>query len=71
MLEQTLEGIGSRSARHVLNRADMLVLETLLRLATRYRHQLMGCLYPSQQQMLPGFRQWLEDREREDTSGCS
>ncbi len=61
VLEQTIDGIGSRSARHVLNRADMLILEMMLSLASRYRRQLIDSLHPPRQQMLPGFDRWLSE----------
>lgn len=37
VLEETILGLGSRSARHVMNRADMLILEVTINLADRYR----------------------------------
>ena len=37
VLEELVRGLGSRSARHVMARADLLVLETLLHLTERYR----------------------------------
>ncbi len=36
-LETTLRGLGSRSSRHVMARADLLVLEVMMQLAERYR----------------------------------
>lgn len=36
-LEDTLMGLGSRSSRHVMARADLLVLEVMVQLAERYR----------------------------------
>jgi DNA-binding NarL/FixJ family response regulator len=36
-LETTLRGLGSRSSRHVMARADLLVLEVMTQLAERYR----------------------------------
>lgn len=36
-LEDTLSGLGSRSSRHVMARADLLVLEVMVHLAERYR----------------------------------
>lgn len=41
-LEELLQGLGGRSARHVLNRADLLVLEMMLHLAEVYREQAAG-----------------------------
>jgi DNA-binding response OmpR family regulator len=37
VLEEMITGLGSRSARHVMNRADMLVLEVMIHLAEQYR----------------------------------
>jgi len=37
ILEELVRGLGSRSARHVMSRADLLVLEVLVQLAERYR----------------------------------
>ncbi|HVX11314.1 MAG TPA: hypothetical protein VHC22_09055 [Pirellulales bacterium] len=39
VLEETLRGLGGRSARHVMARADLLVLEVLAQLAERYRQR--------------------------------
>jgi hypothetical protein len=37
VLEELVRGLGSRSARHVMTRADLLILEVLVHLAERYR----------------------------------
>ena len=37
VLEELVRGLGSRSARHVMTRADLLVLEVLVYLAEQYR----------------------------------
>jgi hypothetical protein len=39
VLEELVNGLGSRSARHVMTRADLLVLEVLVHLAERYRQR--------------------------------
>jgi hypothetical protein len=36
-LEELVHGLGSRSARHVMTRADLLLLDVLVHLAERYR----------------------------------
>lgn len=41
-LEEMVRGLGSRSARHVINRADLLILEVTLHLADGYRSRLLG-----------------------------
>ncbi len=42
VLEQLVQGLGSRSARHVMTRADLLILEVLVQLAERYRLRQAG-----------------------------
>ncbi len=55
VIEELVQGLGSRSARHVMNRADLLVLELLLHLAEGYRLRYHERIHPPVQQMLPGF----------------
>jgi len=55
VLEEMIEGLGSRSARHVMNRADLLIMEMLIYLAEGYRDRLYRHIYPSRQLLLPGF----------------
>jgi hypothetical protein len=55
VLEDLIRGLGSRSARHVMNRADLLVLEVMAHLADGYRHRYHRRTYPLRQKMLPGF----------------
>ena len=42
VLEELVRGLGSRSARHVMTRADLLVLEVLVHLAECYRGRSPG-----------------------------
>jgi len=37
VLEEMIEGLGTRSARHIMNRADLLILEVMITLAEGYR----------------------------------
>jgi hypothetical protein len=39
VLEELIQGLGNRSARHVMNRADLLALEVMGQLADRYRQR--------------------------------
>jgi hypothetical protein len=55
VLEELVEGLGNRSARHVMNRADLLALEIMGHLADRYRQRYHERRFPPQQQTLPGF----------------
>ena len=55
VLEELVQGRGTRSARHVMTRADLLVLELLLHLADGYRRRYQERLHPAVQQRLPGL----------------
>jgi CheY-like chemotaxis protein len=55
VLEEMIDGLGSRSARHVMNRADLLVVEMMVNLAEGYRELRHPDHAPARQQMLPGF----------------
>lgn len=55
VLEQLVGGLGARSARHVMNRADLLILELMIHLADGYRRRYQDYERPPQQQLLPGF----------------
>jgi DNA-binding NarL/FixJ family response regulator len=57
VLEELVQGLGTRSSRHVMVRADLLVLELLLHLADGYRLRYQERLHPPVQQVLPGFEQ--------------
>ena len=55
VLEGMIQGLGRRSARHVMNRADLLGLEVMVHLADGYRQQLNDRRFPPEQQLLPGI----------------
>jgi hypothetical protein len=55
VVEELIQGLGSRSARHVMTRADLLILEVTINLAEGYRKRLMNFLHPPRQLLLPGF----------------
>ena len=55
VLEELVHGLGNRSARHVMNRADLLALEVMSHLADGYRQRYHERLHPAQQRLLPGF----------------
>ena len=54
-LDEVLHGLGSRSARHVMNRADLLIMQVIMLLAERYREHFVQHVSPQQQMLLPGF----------------
>jgi DNA-binding response OmpR family regulator len=55
VLEELVQGLGTRSARHVMNRADLLVLEMMGHLVDGYRLRYQERLDPLRQLALPGF----------------
>ena len=55
VLEELVQGLGARSARHVMNRADLLVLEMMGHLADGYRLRYFERHHPPRQLPLPGF----------------
>ncbi|MDY0167167.1 MAG: hypothetical protein RBS80_11530 [Thermoguttaceae bacterium] len=57
VVEELVRGLGARSARHVMNRADLLVLEVMVHLAEGYRRRYRERVDPRQQMLLPGFEQ--------------
>lgn len=54
-LEELVHGLGSRSTRHVMTRADLLVLEIMTHLAEGYRQCYRRRQSPPVQRFLPGF----------------
>ena len=55
VLEELIGSLGNRSARHVMNRADLLVLEVMAHLADGYRLRYHDACHPPRQRWLPGF----------------
>jgi len=55
VLEELVRGLGSRSTRHVMTRADLLALEVMVHLAEGYRQRYQHRISPPRQQALPGF----------------
>jgi len=55
VVEELLHGLGTRSTRHVMTRADLLAMELLVHLAEGYRRRHLELMYPPVQQLLPGF----------------
>jgi hypothetical protein len=55
VLEELIHGLGTRSARHVMTRADLLIMEIMIHLAECYRTRYRERVNPPAQQMLPGF----------------
>jgi len=62
VLEEMVNGLGSRSARHVMSRADLLILEMIINLSDGYRERLIDRVHPPKQLLLPGFDNTLDSR---------
>jgi DNA-binding response OmpR family regulator len=61
VLEEMVRSLGARSARHVMARADLLVLEVMVHLSEVYRHRYFERKHPPQQMLLPGFdAEWTD-----------
>ncbi|MCC6126291.1 MAG: response regulator [Pirellulales bacterium] len=54
-VEELVHGLGARSSRHVMTRADLLGLEVMVHLAEGYRRRYEEKIHPPRQQILPGF----------------
>lgn len=57
VLEELVRGLGARSTRHVMTRADLLILEIMIHLAEGYRSRYYERANPPVQRMLPGFEE--------------
>jgi DNA-binding NarL/FixJ family response regulator len=55
VLQELLQGLGARSTRHLMIRADLLVLELLLHLADGYRGRYEESIHPPVQQVFAKF----------------
>lgn len=59
VVSELIRGLGSRSSRHVMTRADLLALEIMIHLAECYRRRYLERVDPPVQQTFPGFDQPL------------
>lgn len=55
VVEELVLGLGARSTRHVMTRADLLVLEVMIHLSEGYRQRYHERVHPPVQRLLPGF----------------
>jgi hypothetical protein len=55
VVEELVRGLGARSSRHVMTRADLLVLEVMMDLAEGYRRRYADGTRPPLQKRLPGL----------------
>ena len=54
-LEELIQGLGTRSTRHVMMRADLLAMEMMMHLTETYRARYRQKANPEIQHWLPGF----------------
>ena len=54
-VEELVHGLGARSSRHVMTRADLLGLEVMVHLAEGYRQRYEEKTHPPRQQVFSGF----------------
>jgi DNA-binding response OmpR family regulator len=59
VLEELVQGLGSRSTRHVMTRADLLFIEIVVHLAEEYRQRYQERARGPVQFLLPGFEDEL------------
>ena len=52
-VEQLVSGLGSRSTRHVMSRADLMALELMVHLGQRYRLKFLGAHGTDSDEMVP------------------
>lgn len=62
VLEELVHGLGTRSARHVMTRADLLAMEIMIHLAEKYRRRYQERTQPAVQRILPGFEEVCASR---------
>ena len=55
VVAEMIPGLGARSSRHVMTRADLLILEVMMHLGEGYRRSYEELVHPPIQQLLPGF----------------
>lgn len=56
VLEELVHGLGTRSSRHVMSRADLLFMEVTIHMAEGYRRRYQQRIHPPEQRLLPGFK---------------
>ncbi len=55
VVAEMIQGLGARSGRHVMTRADLLLLEVMMHLGEGYRRSYEDLARPAQQKSLPGL----------------
>ena len=55
VVEELVRGLGARSTRHVMTRADLLLIELMMYLGEGYRRRFLEVAHPPVQRLLPGI----------------
>jgi hypothetical protein len=55
VVEEMVHGLGARSSRHAMTRADVLAVEIMMYLGEGYRRRYEELFHPPMQRLLPGF----------------
>ncbi len=55
VVAEMTQSLGARSSRHVMTRADLLILEVMMHLGEGYRRKYEDSVHPPRQQILPGI----------------
>jgi hypothetical protein len=63
VLEELVHGLGTRSTRHVMTRADLLAMEIMIHLAEKYRRRYQERANPAVQRLLPGFEEEVRESQ--------
>lgn len=69
VLAELVRGLGARSARHVMTRAELLLLEVMVHIGEGYRARAVERQHPPRQQMLPGFEDVVPSDKWESQRG--
>ena len=54
VVKEMIQGLGARSSRHIMTRADLLILEVMMHLGEGYRRNYNELAHPPRQKCLPG-----------------
>jgi DNA-binding response OmpR family regulator len=55
VVAEMISGLGARSSRHIMTRADLLILEVMMHIGEGYRHRYNDFMHPPRQRCLPGL----------------
>ncbi len=56
VVQEMIHGLGARSSRHIMSRADLLIVEVMMHLGEGYRQRFNVLAHPPRQEFLPGMK---------------